>query len=143
MPHKGRGWCNLFFALLPHTHALLPPFASTTHFMEEADLLGDRIAIMAAGTLRCLGSSRFLKEQYGVGYHLTMVKQDGCSASALKNLVRDHVPEAKVLSDVGAEFSMQLPFTASAAFPDLFDKLDHDKCVLRGGASKTGSAICW
>ncbi len=37
----------------------------TTHFMDEADLLGDRIAIMAEGHLRCVGSSLFLKKEYG------------------------------------------------------------------------------
>lgn len=37
----------------------------TTHFMEEADLLGDRIAIMANGVVQCCGSSLFLKKKYG------------------------------------------------------------------------------
>ncbi|KAH0631842.1 hypothetical protein JD844_019699 [Phrynosoma platyrhinos] len=37
----------------------------TTHFMDEADLLGDRIAIMAKGELQCCGSSLFLKHKYG------------------------------------------------------------------------------
>ncbi len=37
----------------------------TTHHMEEADVLGDRIAIMADGRLQCCGSSLFLKKQYG------------------------------------------------------------------------------
>lgn len=39
----------------------------TTHFMDEADLLGDRIAIMAKGELQCCGSSLFLKRKYGTG----------------------------------------------------------------------------
>lgn len=38
----------------------------TTHFMDEADLLGDRIAIMAGGELQCCGSPLFLKKKYGV-----------------------------------------------------------------------------
>lgn len=33
----------------------------TTHFMEEADILGDRIAIMANGDAQCCGTSMFLK----------------------------------------------------------------------------------
>lgn len=33
----------------------------TTHYMDEADLLCDRIAIMSEGRLRCCGSSLFLK----------------------------------------------------------------------------------
>lgn len=37
----------------------------TTHFMDEADLLGDRIAIMADGIVRCCGTSLFLKNKYG------------------------------------------------------------------------------
>lgn len=37
----------------------------TTHFMDEADLLGDRIAIMAGGELQCYGSPLFLKTKYG------------------------------------------------------------------------------
>ena len=45
----------------------------TTHFMDEADILADRKAIMSAGTLRCYGSSLFLKNRFGAGYHMTMV----------------------------------------------------------------------
>jgi len=37
----------------------------TTHQMDEADLLGDRIAIMAEGQVQCCGSSIFLKNIYG------------------------------------------------------------------------------
>lgn len=33
----------------------------TTHYMDEADILGDRIAIMAEGKVQCTGSSLFLK----------------------------------------------------------------------------------
>ena len=57
----------------------------TTHFMDEADYLGDRIAIMGEGKLICCGSSLFLKNKYGVvnyfifysqGYNLTIVKNN-------------------------------------------------------------------
>ncbi len=47
----------------------------TTHSMEEADLLADRIAIMAAGRLVAAGTPLDLKARYGVGYTLTIVKQ--------------------------------------------------------------------
>ena len=47
----------------------------TTHNMDEADVLGDRIGIMAKGKIVCLGSSIFLKNRYGAGYKLTMVKK--------------------------------------------------------------------
>lgn len=38
----------------------------TTHYMDEADILGDRIAIMVNGVLWCCGSSVFLKQIYGL-----------------------------------------------------------------------------
>ena len=37
----------------------------TTHFMDEADILGDRIAIMTKGVVQCYGTSHFLKGKYG------------------------------------------------------------------------------
>jgi ATP-binding cassette, subfamily A (ABC1), member 3 len=44
---------------------------------DEADILGDRIAIMASGQLRCAGSALYLKKNYGVGYQLTIEKNQG------------------------------------------------------------------
>lgn len=45
----------------------------TTHFMDEADILADRKAVVSKGRLRCCGSSLFLKNKFGIGYHLTLV----------------------------------------------------------------------
>ncbi|PQE22561.1 abc transporter protein [Rutstroemia sp. NJR-2017a BVV2] len=42
----------------------------TTHFLDEADLLADRIAILSKGTLRAEGSSVELKEKLGGGYRI-------------------------------------------------------------------------
>ena len=52
----------------------------TTHYMDEADILGDRIAIMAEGDVQCTGSSLFLKNRYGVGYNLIISKKDRVDA---------------------------------------------------------------
>jgi len=49
----------------------------STHNMEEADILGDRIAIMHTGRLRSYGTSMFLKKQYGmIVLCLLIFKQD-------------------------------------------------------------------
>ncbi|XP_048851974.1 phospholipid-transporting ATPase ABCA1-like [Brienomyrus brachyistius] len=48
----------------------------STHHMDEADILGDRIAIIACGKLCCVGSSLYLKTHLGTGYYLTLVKKD-------------------------------------------------------------------
>ncbi|KAI5087957.1 ATP-binding cassette sub-family A member 1-like, partial [Silurus meridionalis] len=44
----------------------------STHHMDEADILGDRIAIISHGKVCCCGSSLFLKKTYGSGYYLTL-----------------------------------------------------------------------
>ncbi|XP_070532576.1 ATP-binding cassette sub-family A member 2-like [Ptychodera flava] len=62
----------------------------STHHMDEADMLGDRIAIIANGQLKCCGSSLFLKSTYGDGYKLTIVKKPAarnCVSMSMENLV--------------------------------------------------------
>ncbi|RHY33240.1 hypothetical protein DYB32_001770 [Aphanomyces invadans] len=103
----------------------------TTHFMDEADLLGDRIAIMAEGRLVCAGTSLFLKNLYGAGYNLTLVKGDLCDTTDVLQFVRQFVPDAAVLSTVGSELVVQLPSLSSGAFPALLDGLDRSLTALR------------
>jgi hypothetical protein len=102
------------------------------------------VAIMAHGKLQCCGSPLFLKNKFGVGYTLTVVKQQpeaaGHGASAegfgavaasaversrlLREVVQSFVEEAEPLSDVGAEQSFRLPFAASGRFVELFGAFD-------------------
>ncbi|CAM9687490.1 unnamed protein product [Bubo scandiacus] len=42
----------------------------TTHYMEEAEAVCDRVAIMVSGKLRCIGSIQYLKNKFGKGYLL-------------------------------------------------------------------------
>ncbi|KAL0490582.1 ABC transporter A family member [Acrasis kona] len=44
----------------------------TTHSLEEADILSDRIAIMSNGSLKCIGTSMHLKNKFGSGYRLAI-----------------------------------------------------------------------
>merc|ERR1711972_666519 len=55
----------------------------TTHSMEEAEALSDRLAIQVAGRLRCVGSPAHIKATYGSGYQLELhVKGDAAFGSA-------------------------------------------------------------
>lgn len=56
-----------------------------THYMDEAELLGDRIAIISQGKLCCCGSPLFLKSQLGSGYYLTVVKKEGLEVGTPSN----------------------------------------------------------
>ncbi|XP_066238945.1 phospholipid-transporting ATPase ABCA3 [Saccopteryx leptura] len=111
----------------------------TTHFMDEADLLGDRIAIMAKGELQCCGSSLFLKQKYGAGYHMTLVKEPHCNAESISRLVRHHVPNASLESSAGAELSFILPKDSTHRFESLFAKLEKKQKEL--GIASFGASV--
>jgi ATP-binding cassette subfamily A (ABC1) protein 3 len=90
----------------------------TTHFMDEADYLGDRIGIMGEGKLICCGSSVYLKNKFGVGYNLTIVKSNTNIPSApILELVTKQISEAIILSNVSAEVAFQLPMSTVKLFP--------------------------
>ena len=65
----------------------------TTHYMDEADILGDRIAIMTSGKVAALGSSIFLKSTFGVGYNLTVVKKTSDKNETLMPYMREVLGE--------------------------------------------------
>ncbi|XP_062579274.1 phospholipid-transporting ATPase ABCA3-like [Saccostrea cucullata] len=98
----------------------------STHFMDEADVLGDRIAIMADGVVKCCGSSLFLKKLYGAGYHLVMVKEPSCDATKLLETIRSRISSASLESSVGAELSFLLPTEELPSFADLFTDLEEN-----------------
>ena len=100
--------------------------------MDEADLLGDRIAIMGDGQLRCCGSSLFLKRAFGVGYNMTIEKNHVAQfdSSRMSDLVLSHIPSATMLTDVGTELTFQLPLDSSSHFQALFDQIDSNDKVL-------------
>uniref|UniRef100_A0A669BJS1 P-type phospholipid transporter n=1 Tax=Oreochromis niloticus TaxID=8128 RepID=A0A669BJS1_ORENI len=112
----------------------------STHHMDEADILGDRIAIISHGKMRCCGSSIFLKKCFGSGYYLTLVRDGSGKMTAQRNglissspdegfgsqswsnsdpsanlsavgqLVQRHVPEAIFLESIGQEITYILPY---------------------------------
>jgi ABC-type multidrug transport system ATPase subunit len=44
----------------------------TSHSMEECEALCNKLTIMVAGRLRCLGSLQHLKDKFGKGYTVTV-----------------------------------------------------------------------
>lgn len=49
-------------------------FLLTTHFLDEADVLADYVAILSRGVLKTKGTSVQLKHEVGAGYHVTFPK---------------------------------------------------------------------
>lgn len=93
----------------------------TTHHMDEADLLGDRIAIMSHGKLQVCGSSLFLKRRFGVGYNLTI---DTSIPKDVVHIVQKHVDDAIVNEMTDDLLSMSLKMSSQPSFPDMLDEID-------------------
>ncbi|ELK12129.1 ATP-binding cassette sub-family A member 3 [Pteropus alecto] len=111
----------------------------TTHHMDEADILGDRIAIMVNGSLRCCGSSLFLKKIYGVGYHIIMVKEPHCNVEEISKLIYYHIPSATLEKNIKNELSFILPREYTHSFEALFTDLEKRQAEL--GIASFGASV--
>ncbi|KAF4084937.1 hypothetical protein AMELA_G00111750 [Ameiurus melas] len=111
----------------------------STHYMDEADILADRKAIISQGQLKCVGSSLYLKTKCGVGYHLRMSVTETCEVDSLTSLVKQHVLKAELSRQQEAELTFTLPFESMETFPGLFAKLDSrsDLGIINYGVSMT------
>ncbi|XP_014251737.1 retinal-specific ATP-binding cassette transporter-like isoform X2 [Cimex lectularius] len=122
----------------------------TTHYMDEADLLSDRVAIVAQGKVRCAGSVAFLKERFGKGYEITLeiapMEKDPEPASAQYTIsaplrkidvegvtaaIRKIIPEAKLEDHKGSEVKYTLPERNSSQIARLCDHLDANEGQLK------------
>ncbi|XP_023614814.1 ATP-binding cassette sub-family A member 5 isoform X5 [Myotis lucifugus] len=96
----------------------------STHFMDEADILADRKAVISQGMLKCVGSSMFLKSKWGIGYRLSMYIDRYCATESLSSLVKQHVPGATLLQQNDQQLVYSLPFKDMDKFSGLFSALD-------------------
>jgi ABC-type multidrug transport system ATPase subunit len=108
----------------------------TTHFMEEADALSDRIAIMNHGEVKCCGSPMFLKNLYGSGYRLTASKSDKFNQINYLNLIQKNVQNYKIETNIAGEITISLPFDAVEKLPVLLREIENQKSSL--GVSSYG-----
>ncbi|XP_041433405.1 ABC-type organic anion transporter ABCA8-like [Xenopus laevis] len=111
----------------------------STQFMDEADILADRKAVISKGRLKCVGSSLFLKRKWGIGYHLRMQVSPSCDAELMTSMIKQHIPNAKLTAQNEEEFTYTLPFENMDAFPDLFLHLDSQvgNSIVNYGVSMT------
>ncbi|KAJ1564290.1 hypothetical protein HK405_015286, partial [Cladochytrium tenue] len=114
---------------------------TSTHSMEEAEAVCQRVGIMSKGTLRCLSSPTGLKQRYGAGFRLSLVATSAAAAGPARAFV-----EAALASVPGWAYApgdgsgsalaieVELPAAAARrALPELFGKLT-------AGAAENGVA---
>jgi len=80
----------------------------TTHSMEEADILCDRLTIMSAGELKCIGHPNDLKDRLGNGYSLSMTAEHGHEEVAIA-FVQKVLPSAELVSEIAGHYKFAVP----------------------------------
>lgn len=103
----------------------------TTHHMDEADVLADRIAIMNEGQLQTVGSSFFLKKKFGSGYKLICVKDQGCNPSNILNVLSEFAPDVQLESNAQTEAVFIIKEDYLPAFPSMFKRIEDESKNLR------------
>ncbi|XP_041616343.1 phospholipid-transporting ATPase ABCA7 isoform X2 [Vulpes lagopus] len=112
----------------------------STHHLDEAEVLGDRVAVVAGGRVCCCGSPLFLRRHLGSGYYLTLAKarpspaaggegnadseaaagpgreaeragqRSAAGAAQLLSFVQQLVPGARLVEELPHELLLVLPY---------------------------------
>ena len=106
----------------------------TTHSMEEADILCNRIGIVNLGVMQCIGSQNRLKSLYGGGYHLFInceryhdPAKAGKQKQTVISFIKKTLPKSLLLREFNSQFVYQVPtdgFNAEELFNDIQSKRD-------------------
>ena len=80
----------------------------TTHYMEEASVLGNRIGIISEGKMKCIGTPLFLIEKFGKFMSINLYKEENANNERIINYINSIIPEAQfeILSE---EILLRIP----------------------------------
>eukprot|EP00743_Colponemidia_sp_Colp-15_P009682 GILK01010594.1.p1 GENE.GILK01010594.1~~GILK01010594.1.p1 ORF type:complete len:1785 (+),score=269.78 GILK01010594.1:74-5428(+) len=102
----------------------------TTHSMEEADMLGDHIAVLSHGRLRAAGSSLFLKNCYGRGYQINMLVEPA-NESLLRMRIPQWLPGAEIISGSVGNLTVSLPKRSVPNLPAFLRRIESEKQLVK------------
>ncbi|XP_015688864.2 ABC transporter A family member 10-like [Oryza brachyantha] len=112
----------------------------TTHSMEEAEALCDRIGIIANGSLQCIGNSKELKAKYGGSYVLTVTTVTGEAAEEeMRRLVQSISPAMNRVYSISGTQKFEMP-KQEVRISQVFQAMEHAKsrmAVLAWGLADT------
>ena len=98
----------------------------TTHAMDEAEALCSRIGIMAAGSLKCIGTQKELRERYGSTYELTFTvpKETAKTDESLFKYLLRRCPSTSLVSNFGENRTFTVD-KSDMDLADLFEVIIH------------------
>ncbi len=95
----------------------------TTHSLDEADALCNRIGILKQGKLRAMGSSEYLKNKYGSSLRLSISTKQ---IETVQEYIQREYPKSKLLNQVRQSVIFELPQSGEdkLVLADLFEKME-------------------
>jgi ATP-binding cassette subfamily A (ABC1) protein 3 len=101
-----------------------------THYLEEAEYLGDRIGIMSDGQLICCGTSSFLKSKYSCGFNINLlVNSDKFTEEKkikLYEKIQSYEPNVYIRFASKSSFSLNIP-SDNKNISDIFRFIEDSK----------------
>nr|XP_044991908.1 ATP-binding cassette sub-family A member 13 [Jaculus jaculus] len=106
----------------------------TTHHLDEAEMLSDRVAVLQQGQLRCYAPPSCLTEAHGQGFTLSLAKQnsvleahDPKGVAPITFLVQSYIPQASLKNTNGRELTYLIPKDSDkTCFKGLFQALEQN-----------------
>ncbi|XP_041700647.2 glucosylceramide transporter ABCA12 isoform X2 [Coregonus clupeaformis] len=115
----------------------------STHHLDEAEVLSDRIAFLERGGLKCCGSPFYLKDKLAQGYNLTLTKKVQAPDSQarfdgveVKTFIQSYMPDARLKETELGDLVYSLPPFSSSnaeAYRSLLSSLDSNLDLLQLG----------
>ncbi|KAG8505138.1 ATP-binding cassette sub-family A member 5, partial [Galemys pyrenaicus] len=102
----------------------------TTHYMEEAEAVCDRVAVMVSGQLRCIGTVQHLKSKFGKGYFLEIKLKDWVENLEIDRLHREVqyiFPNASRQESFSSILAYKIPKEDVQSLSQSFSKLEEAK----------------
>nr|XP_030143243.3 ATP-binding cassette sub-family A member 10 [Taeniopygia guttata] len=99
----------------------------STQYMEEAEAVCDRVAILVSGQLRCIGSIQYLKNKFGKGYLLEIKVKDAESTDALHAEILKIFPGAARQERCPSLLVYKIPMKDALPLSQSFSKLEEAK----------------
>ena len=114
----------------------------TTQFLDEAEELSDRVAVLMKGNIFAVGSVDYINKNFGVGYHLILSSKYFLLRKSLfcrnnkpftlqeiqhfTNIVKRHIPSAERIEQSSEEnIEYLLSFEEQGKFSSMFQELEN------------------
>ncbi|GIY72771.1 ATP-binding cassette sub-family A member 5 [Caerostris extrusa] len=99
----------------------------TTHYMDEAELLSDRIALLNYGTLKCWGTAMKIKKDFSGGYNIKISLNSEASMyckTDFATLLEKLSVKPKITFESDTEIVVKLPSFDVGHCAELFKKIE-------------------